>query len=79
MLDPSSFPSQVGNAACLFMRGVCSSSTSLSWQGLGPQGTAVKHSQPSHTLAMLLQDLKLDTAKSDWWLDGTGPGMQICT
>lgn len=51
---------------CLSMPAVCSSSPSLSRQGLGLQGTAVNHLQPSHTLAMLLQDLRLDTAKSAW-------------
>lgn len=66
----------VGKAACLPMPSVCSSSTSLPWQVLGHQGTVVNYFQP-HTSAMLLQDLKLETAKSDQCLDGTGPRMQF--
>jgi len=58
MRDLSSFLFRVGNAACLLMLGVCSSPPPLPWQSLAVQGTAVNHLQPSHTLAMLLQDLK---------------------
>lgn len=74
MPDSSTFPFQIGNAAWPCQ--VAAAAPPLSWQGLGLQGTAVNHLQHSHTLAVLLQDLKLDTTKS---LDGTCPRMQFCT